>query len=215
MIYKSKDVGPLILRLLNIGVFREVFLILFLTVLSFLYIEDSISYANPKDLYFPMTPKIILLILLYSLFAETVFGKDFYVAPRGDDAHPGTEQEPLGTVYGAKKAVRKYRQENPGDRMIRVIFKSGTYYLNAPLELGPEDGGDKAVAVTYMAAPGEKVIFSGGKKIMGFEKVKDNLWKAHIPEVSQYQWYFEPYTLYHQGQLYRSDQHDYPPLPDP
>ena len=138
-----------------------------------------------------MTAKIILLILLCSLFTETAFTKDFFVSPQGDDAHPGTAQEPLGTVYGAKKAVRKYRLENPGDPMVRVIFKSGTYYLNAPLELGPEDGGNNEVAVTYMAEPGEKVIFSGGKKISGFEKVKDNLWKAHIPEVSQYRWYFE------------------------
>lgn len=138
-----------------------------------------------------MEHKIILLFLFFSFISETVFGKDFFVSPQGDDSHPGTAQEPFGTMYGAKNAVRKYRQENPGDPVIRVIFKSGTYYLDAPLEFRPEDGGDDGVAITYMAAPGEKVVISGGKKILGFEKVKSNLWKTQIPEVSQYQRPFE------------------------
>lgn len=63
--------------------------------------------------------------------------------------------------------------------------------MDKPLELGPQDGGNESVSISYKAAPGEKVIFSGGKKIMGFENVKDNLWKAQIPAVSQYQWHFE------------------------
>ena len=138
-----------------------------------------------------MKPKVILFVFLCILFAETAFGKDFFVSPQGDDAHPGTEKEPFGTVFGAKKAVRNYRKETPEDPTIRIIFKSGTYYIDSPLELGPEDGGDTSVTVKYMAAPGEKVVFSGGKKISGFERVKDNLWKKYIPEVSHYKWHFE------------------------
>ncbi|WP_158860330.1 right-handed parallel beta-helix repeat-containing protein [Lunatibacter salilacus] len=138
-----------------------------------------------------MKPKVFLIIFLCSLFAETAFGKDFFVSPHGDDTHPGTEQDPFGTVYGAKKAVRNYRKESPEDRTIRIIFMSGTYYMDSPLELGPVDGGDTTVTVKYMAAPGEKVVFSGGKKLSGFERVKDNLWKTHISEVSLYKWHFE------------------------
>lgn len=137
-----------------------------------------------------MNPKIFLLILLSYLFTGTAFSKDFFVSIHGDDKQLGTAQEPFGTVFGAKEAVRKWREKNPADN-IRVIFTSGTYYLDAPLELGPEDGGNDTVTVTYMAAPDDTVVFSGGKKIRGFEKVKDNLWKTHISEVSQYRWNFE------------------------
>lgn len=138
-----------------------------------------------------MKPRLALLIFLCSFLVINAFSKDFFVAPQGDDSNSGSEQEPLGTVYGAKEAVRKYRLENPKDPVVRVVFKSGTYYLDTPLELGPEDGGDESVSISYEAAPGEKVVFSGGKKITGFERVKDNLWKTEIPEVALYQWHFE------------------------
>ena len=137
-----------------------------------------------------MNPKIFLVVLFCYLFSGMAFSKDFYVSPDGDDNQSGTAQDPFGTVYGAKDAVRKWRHENPGDS-IQVIFYEGTYYLDAPVVFGPEDGGGDGVSVIYMAAKDEQVIFSGGKRILGFEQVKDNLWKTHISEVSQYQWYFE------------------------
>src|SRR5678815_192393 len=69
---------------------------------------------------------------------------DFFVSPRGNDAWSGTLADPVAgngpfaTIARARDAVRKTRK--PG-RAIRVVLRSGTYYLDNTLELGPEDSG--------------------------------------------------------------------------
>nr|MBI1232794.1 right-handed parallel beta-helix repeat-containing protein [Cytophagales bacterium] len=137
-----------------------------------------------------MKPTVFILALTAFLISELSIGKDFFVSPNGSDNNIGSSQEPFGTVQGAAKAVRAWKRVNP-EVSVRIIFSEGIYMLDSPLELGPDDGGTGNATVTYMAASDANVVFSGGRKINGFERVNGNLWKAHIPEVSRYNWHFE------------------------
>ena len=75
----------------------------------------------------------------------------------------------IKTPAAARDAAR--RTEKP----VRIIFKAATYALAAPLELGAEDSD-----VTWEAAKGEKVVFSGGIELPPFKASHDGMWVIGI-----------------------------------
>jgi hypothetical protein len=126
-----------------------------------------------------------LLPLLWAVMAGAV---DFYVAPSGNDANPGTKDRPFVTLERARDAVRQVRSSTKGP--VSVFLRGGTYYLEDPLLLGPEDSGAADSPITYAAFPGEKPVISGGRTIRGWKRGPGQLWTAEIPEVKQGKWYF-------------------------
>src|SRR5262245_35769363 len=98
---------------------------------------------------------------------------DFFVSPQGKDswsgkhAGPGQTDGPFATVARARKAVWTLRKTLKNPRPVRVVLRGGTYYLDAPLEFGPEDSGTAKCPVVYAAAAGEKVVLSGGRRLEG------------------------------------------------
>jgi hypothetical protein len=121
--------------------------------------------------------------------AENQAPADFYVAVSGKDSNPGTKKEPFATLAKAREAVRgKIKAGLTKD--IVVELRGGTYPLTETLTFGPEDSGTEKFSVTYAAAPGEKVLLSGGRKITGWKKGTNEIWTAEIPEVKAGQWYF-------------------------
>ncbi len=116
-------------------------------------------------------------------------GMNFYVAVDGDDANPGTAEQPFATVAAARNAVRRLRQE-PLRHDVTVQIGGGTYQLAEPLVFGPEDAGTDTHRITYAAAPGEKPIFSGGRRITGWRATEAGRWVAELPTVKAGRWYF-------------------------
>jgi hypothetical protein len=117
---------------------------------------------------------------------------DFFVSPRGKDtwsgklADPGASDGPFATVARAREAVRALRKALKEPRRVRVVLRGGTYYLDAPLEFGPEDSGTEQGPVVYAAAAGEKVVLSGGRRVAGGRWGEVNghrAWVVDIPEV--------------------------------
>lgn len=89
-----------------------------------------------------------------------------YVSADGDDNNKGTRLSPLATFEEARDRVREIISTGQTDEdTIFVCFRKGTYYFTQTGELGAEDRGRNNCPVKYMAYPGEKVIFSGGKSI--------------------------------------------------
>ncbi|MBU4271672.1 MAG: right-handed parallel beta-helix repeat-containing protein [Planctomycetes bacterium] len=126
--------------------------------------------------------------LLVLLAAASASALEFYVAPGGNDAAPGTKERPFATLVRARDAVReaKGKAQTP----VNVVLRGGTYYLEEPLRLGPEDSGTANCPVAYTAYPGEKPVISGGKVIAGWKRGPGELWTADVPEVKQGKWYF-------------------------
>ncbi len=105
---------------------------------------------------------------------------NFVVAPDGSDAHPGTAAQPFATFARARDAVRHLQTSSP-PRDIVVLFRGGTYPLDAPLVLEPQDSGRAGCRVTYAAWPGETPVFSGATEIRGFVPRADGAWEVRVP----------------------------------
>jgi len=85
-----------------------------------------------------------------------------YVAPGGSDDNPGTLLQPFATLAKAQHAVRD--RIKASRRAVRVLLRGGTYYLDRPLILTPDDSTAES-PVTYAASPGERVTLSGGRRL--------------------------------------------------
>ncbi len=90
-----------------------------------------------------------------------------FVALDGDDTNPGTQARPFKTIQKAQEKVREQRSR----QNVIVTFRRGTYPLTQPIEFTAEDGGTDKFQVIYRAFPQERVVFSGGQAITGWEMV--------------------------------------------
>jgi hypothetical protein len=131
----------------------------------------------------------LLLLSFQSAAVEAAAGPIIYVAPDGDDAHPGTEAQPLKTLAAAQKAVRRVLQEEK-EKPIQVALRGGVYRIEQPLRFATEDSGRDNQPVTWRAHKDERVVISGGRPITGWQTAEDGTWRARVPEVAAGQWQF-------------------------
>jgi len=141
-----------------------------------------------------LTTTIGMLILAGHVFARertaTPPGKaDFHVASNGRDTNPGTAAAPFATITRARDAVRqRIAMGLASDVLVRI--HGGVYEQAEEVTFGPEDSGTENHSVTYAAAPGEKPILSGGRRIGGWRKGDSAIWTTQLPEVRAGRWYF-------------------------
>jgi hypothetical protein len=124
---------------------------------------------------------------------------DFFVSPQGDDKWSGRLVKPEGndgpfaTVARARDAVKALLKSRKEAGPVRVVLRDGIYFLDQPLEFGPEDSGTERTPVVYAAASGEKVILSGGRRLTGGRWGNANgrkVWEIEIPDVKEGRWRF-------------------------
>ena len=96
---------------------------------------------------------------------------------------------PLKSLAEARDAIRAMRRAGKLDA-VTVQVRGGTYLLTEPFVLTPEDSGTAQAPVVYAAYPGERPVFSGGRRITGWQKGEKNVWTAEVPGVKEGQWYF-------------------------
>ncbi len=114
-----------------------------------------------------------LLLLILTLWASAVpEAKTIYLAPDGEDTHPGTQEQPLASMTGARDLIRKLQTSDT----VYVKIAPGVYFLNGPLELTPID----ATPVVFEGM-GDEVTFYGGVQVTNWEKVGDQLWRSPVP----------------------------------
>ncbi len=135
-----------------------------------------------------LIPMVVSLILGAEPVSSTKTA-DFYVAPSGSDANPGTKPSSFASLAKARDAVRTLVGKGL-TRDVTVIVQAGTYILHDPLVFGPQDAGTAEHAITYAAAPGETPVISGGVVINGWKKAGDGKWVVELPEVKSGKWRF-------------------------
>ena len=132
---------------------------------------------------------------------------DLYVATNGRDDWSGTLPEPnaagtdgpFASLARARDAVRQLKAEAAGQlpMPVQVQIRGGTYYLEEPLVLGPEDSGTWDCRVRYTAYPGEEPILSGGRKVVGWKTYEDKILQAPLEGATEGKWKFR--QLFYNG----------------
>jgi C1A family cysteine protease len=89
---------------------------------------------------------------------------DYYVATDGDDANPGTIDEPFATIEHARDALSGiYAMGTEPTDGITVWLRGGRYELADSITFGEADAGTADAPITYRGYPGEEVRLTGGK----------------------------------------------------
>lgn len=143
------------------------------------------------------------LLIVLSIAMQTAAAPqgivEFFVSAQGQDrwsgrlASPDGNDGPFATVARARDAVRDLLKSRKEARPVRVVLCGGTYYLDQPLEFGPEDSGTEQAPVVYAAAVGERVVLSGGRRLENGRWGEVNArktWVVDIPEVKTGTWRF-------------------------
>ncbi|MCQ2378809.1 MAG: hypothetical protein MJ016_06315, partial [Victivallaceae bacterium] len=108
-----------------------------------------------------LAPFALLYMLAFSSNAA-----DFHISPSEKEI----QGQPIAvhSVAEALEAVKIYRKQHPGES-IRLIFHEGTYRLNETISLSPESSD-----LSFVSAPGEKVVFDGGRTLKCKERAQIN-----------------------------------------
>lgn len=119
---------------------------------------------------------------------------EFWVAPDGSDANPGTRDLPLATPTKALRLGRELRRLNDPAVAdgLRVILRDGYYLLHEPVLVRPEDSGTAGAPTVLAAAPGERPVLGGGVAVTGWTRLDaapanlpvaacGQVWSAEIP----------------------------------
>jgi hypothetical protein len=119
------------------------------------------------------------------------FSQKIYLSPDGNDSNPGTADKPLATLMAARDKARTYLKANDKSQPVEVIALEGEYFMFQPLHLTADDSGTSDFPLIFKAEEGKKVIFRGGVKLAGTEKVSESLWRIFVPQVAWYESYFD------------------------
>ena len=116
-----------------------------------------------------------------------------HVSPEGSDTNPGTAAEPFATLERARDAVRALKRKGLPAGGVTVRLRGGQYRLRQTFRLTPEDAGTAESPIRYEAFAGEKPVLSGGRPIVGWRKLAEDvpglcaaargkLWVADVPK---------------------------------
>jgi hypothetical protein len=130
------------------------------------------------------------IILVFSGFYSS-YGQKIYLSPEGNDGNPGTIDKPLATLTAARDRAREYRRNGNKTDTVRIVPLAGEYFMFQPLSLSAEDSGTPDLPLIIKPEDGAKVIFRGGVKLAGIEKVNSKLWRIFVPQVAWYDSYFD------------------------
>lgn len=120
-----------------------------------------------------------------------------YVSTEGNDKWSGRYPEPnpdktdgpVASLLGARNRIRKLREIGKLNWPVEVLIRGGRYEIRRPIVFDHNDD----IPTIYRAFPGENPVFSGGRRIEGFEPSNVNglaCWKVVLPDVRDGRWFF-------------------------
>ncbi|HEX8017908.1 MAG TPA: hypothetical protein VF465_21970 [Flavobacterium sp.] len=134
----------------------------------------------------------VLITFLITICTFSLNAAEIWVSPQGKDTNSGTKASPLATVQMAVRKARELRRLKDASIKdgIRIIVMNGTYSLNEPLFIRPEDSGTADSPTTIEADVNAKPILSGGIEIKNWKKSTiainglktGTVWEANAPQ---------------------------------
>ncbi|MDB5174861.1 MAG: hypothetical protein JWN51_3634, partial [Phycisphaerales bacterium] len=146
----------------------------------------------------PRVPSFSLVLIALAFGALSAPGHasvTLYIAPDGNDAWTGAlpapnaqrTDGPLATPLHARDVARAARAKDPA-QAVTISLRSGTYFLEEPLALGPQDSGTAQAQTVWSAFPNESPVLSAGRPITGWQKTQLNgreVWAAKLSPALQ------------------------------
>lgn len=135
-----------------------------------------------------MTAVLLLLVPLAAMRAA-----DFHVAPGGNDANPGTKDQPFATLERGRDAVREARAAAT-EIDCRIVLGGGTHRIARTVVFDLRDSVGGSAATEIIAAPDARPILSGAAPLPGGwrpasrdlvrlpERARGQVWVAEVPE---------------------------------
>lgn len=123
-----------------------------------------------------------LFVSLAVLAAGNAAGLEYFVSTTGNDANPGTREQPFATIEAARDALRAMRAPDQPRENTTIWISGGDYVRTAAFLLTAADGGTREAPVEYRAVAGEQVRFLGGHAATGFVPLAESPLAARIPE---------------------------------
>ena len=128
----------------------------------------------------------------------------YYVAVHGNDGWSGRiaapdaarQDGPFATLTRARDAVRSALARKPL-APIRVLVRSGTYFLTKPLALDERDSGKASSPILWCAYPDERPVLSGGRRVNGWKPHRGQIRVASLTELPLRG--AAPHQLFHKG----------------
>jgi hypothetical protein len=119
---------------------------------------------------------------------------EFWVAPTGSDANPGTAEQPLASPAVALRRAREWRRTHaaPLKEPVQLVLRGGEYALTEPLFLRPEDSGTDESPTLITAAPGEAPVLSGGVALGAWERLSPAETPSRLPAIARGQVWSAP-----------------------
>lgn len=118
-----------------------------------------------------LTTRAALVLSLLLSSTCLVQAADIWIAPQGLDGAPGTQSQPKATLTAAMRQARELRRLNHPSIVngVTIHLKGGTYWLEEPILIRPEDNGTPTSPTRLQAAPGEKPLLSGGLDLKNWQ----------------------------------------------
>lgn len=141
---------------------------------------------------FKQKHRLFLVFFLINIFF-TAQAAEIWVSPTGNDRNLGTKASPLASLQMAVRKARELRRlkDESIKNGIHIIVMNGTFYLNEPLFIRPEDAGTPQSPTTIEADAHAKPILSGGIEIKNWKKStlaingkKGLVWEADAPTIA-------------------------------
>lgn len=135
-----------------------------------------------------------------------------YVSTKGNDDWSGMlsainrnkSDGPLASLEGARIKVRDIIKKGL-DTNVLVYIRGGEYFMDKTVVFDKDDSGNQDFSISYQAYPGENPVFSGGMRLIDWEKCKKDpagtvevasgeLWCCELPSLKGESWKIK--TLY-------------------
>src|SRR6185295_2589289 len=127
----------------------------------------------------------LLVLTLVLSAANSALAAEFYVATTGSDFNSGTRAKPFATLERARDEGRKLNQTGLGGgrtAAVTIWLRGGDYIRKSTLELTAADSGTPQAPIVWRSYEGETVRLLGGRKLIGWDTVKEPTVLARLTE---------------------------------
>jgi hypothetical protein len=127
-----------------------------------------------------MSKGIYFLSVLLIFLSVTEFSPAqvcFYISPDGKDSNQGTIKNPFATIERALTEAGNIKDT------VKIILRSGTYYLSRPVILTSLDSRPDNAPLVFKSFQGERVVISGAVPLkLKWEKYNNGIWQSKVEQ---------------------------------